>query len=84
MSNFDFIKADWPAIHGDCVRAESYLSTDPAAACFYSRRAIEQLVGHLYDVLALRGAVPERPGSPDQRRRLQGARSASGSPRSST
>jgi len=53
MSNFDFIKREWPAIYGDCVRAESYLSTDPAAACFYSRRAIEQLVGHLYDVMAL-------------------------------
>jgi type I restriction enzyme, R subunit len=53
MSNFDFIKSDWPTIHADCVRAESYLSTDPAAACFYSRRAVEQLVGHLYDVLSL-------------------------------
>jgi type I restriction enzyme R subunit len=53
VSNFDFVRAEWPAIHGDCVWAESYLSTDPAAACFYSRRAIEQLVGHLYDVLAL-------------------------------
>ncbi len=53
MSNFDFIKGEWRGIHGDCVRAESYTSSDPAAACFYSRRAIEQLVGHLYDVLAL-------------------------------
>lgn len=53
MSNFGFIKEEWPTIHGDCVRAESYLSTDPAAACFYSRRAIEQLVRHLYDVIGL-------------------------------
>ena len=53
MSNFGFIKVEWPAIHADCVRAESYLSTDPAAACFYGRRAIEQLVGHLYDILGL-------------------------------
>ena len=54
MSNFDFAKSVLPALHADCVRAESYLSSDPAAACFYSRRAIEQLVRHLYDVVGLR------------------------------
>jgi len=53
MSNFDFTKAEWPAIHTDCVRAESYLSSDPVAACFYARRSIEQLVGHLYDLTGL-------------------------------
>jgi len=53
MSNFDFVRTVLPAVHADCVRAESYLSSDPAAACFYSRRAIEQLVGHLYDVMGL-------------------------------
>jgi type I restriction enzyme R subunit len=53
VSNFDFVKAEWPAIHADCVRAESYLSNDSAAACFYARRSIEQLVGHLYDVTGL-------------------------------
>lgn len=53
-SNFDFIQATWRSIHADCVRAESYLSSDLAAACVYSRRAIEQVVGHLYDVIGLR------------------------------
>ncbi len=53
MSNFAFIRTSLPAVHAECVRAESYLSSDPAAACFYSRRAIEQLVGHLYDVIGL-------------------------------
>ncbi|MFC6704627.1 DEAD/DEAH box helicase family protein [Flexivirga alba] len=53
MSNFDFAKSSLPTVHADCVRAESYVSSDPAAACFYSRRAIEQLVSHLYDVLGL-------------------------------
>ncbi len=52
-SNFDFVKKTLPAVHADCGRAESYLSSDPAAACFYARRAIEQLVGHLYDVMGL-------------------------------
>ncbi len=53
MSNFSFAKASLPSVHADCVKAESYLSSDPAAACFYSRRAVEQLVGYLYDVLGL-------------------------------
>ena len=53
MSNFAFIKAEWPAIHADCARAESYLSADPRSACFYGRRAAEVLVAHLYDVMAL-------------------------------
>lgn len=38
MSNFAFIKAEWPAIHADCARAESYLPSDPRTACFYARR----------------------------------------------
>lgn len=59
MGNFEFVKALWPSIHADCVRAESYLSSDPRSACFYSRRAVEELVGHLYDVLAL--PVPYQP-----------------------
>ena len=53
MSNFAFIKATWPAIHADCHRAESYLTTDPRTACFYARRAAEELVGHLYDLMSL-------------------------------
>lgn len=54
MSNFAFVgAADWPEIHADCARAESYLSSDPRSACFYSRRAIEHLVDLLYDILAL-------------------------------
>ncbi|MGH3500257.1 MAG: DEAD/DEAH box helicase family protein, partial [Nocardioidaceae bacterium] len=42
------------AIHADCAGAESYLSSDPRSACIYARRAVEQLVRHLYDVLALK------------------------------
>lgn len=57
MTNFRFLNAvDWPTIRDDCARAESYLSTDPRSACFYARRAVEQLVDHLYDILDL--AVP--------------------------
>ncbi len=41
-------------MHADCAPAESYLASDPRSACFYSRRAVENLVAHLYDVLRLR------------------------------
>ncbi|MDH6681027.1 type I restriction enzyme R subunit [Rhodococcus sp. LBL1] len=53
MGNFDFVRETLPAVHADCARAESYLSLDPRSACFYSRRAVEVLVAHLYDVLDL-------------------------------
>ncbi|RIK17084.1 MAG: restriction endonuclease subunit R [Acidobacteria bacterium] len=53
MSNFDFVREAFPALHADCARAESYLASDPRAACIYSRRATELLVRHLYDLLQL-------------------------------
>ena len=53
MSNFDFVRATLPQVHADAARAESYLATDPVAACFYARRVVEELVAHLYEVLAL-------------------------------
>ena len=54
MSNFDFVSRRWPSVHADCARAESRTcQSDPRSACFYSRRAVEQLVGYLYDVLGL-------------------------------
>src|SRR6478736_4197625 len=53
MGNFDFVQQTLPSIHDDCARAESYVTTDPRSACFYSRRAIEGLVNLLYDILDL-------------------------------
>lgn len=53
MGNFDFVRQTLPSLHGDCARAESYLSSDPRSACFYSRRVVEELVGYLYDILSL-------------------------------
>lgn len=53
MGNFDFLRESLPALHEDCARAESYVTTDPRTACFYARRAVEAAVGHLYQVLAL-------------------------------
>ena len=54
MGNFDFLRDTLPGVFPDSARAESYLTSDPRAACIYSRRAAELLVNHLYDVLALR------------------------------
>ncbi|GAA2573795.1 DEAD/DEAH box helicase family protein [Microbacterium binotii] len=53
MGNFDFVRSALPPLHDDCVRAESYLTSDPRSACFYSRRVVERLVDYLYDVLSL-------------------------------
>lgn len=54
MSNFSFVQAvGWPEMHGDCIKAESYATSDPRASCVYSRRAVEHLVNYLYDLLAL-------------------------------
>ena len=53
MTNFGFVRPTLPALHADCAKAESYLSSDPRSACFYSRRAVEGLVRHLYDLMAL-------------------------------
>ncbi|RBP62779.1 type I restriction enzyme R subunit [Brevibacterium sanguinis] len=58
MSNFGFIQAEWPTIFADCARAESYVFSDPRSACIYSRRGIERLVLHLYEVLDI--PVPYR------------------------
>jgi type I restriction enzyme R subunit len=55
MTNFAFLQTvNWPETYADCARAESYALSDPRSACFYSRRAVEQLVDYLYDVLALK------------------------------
>lgn len=53
MTNFDFVRRTLPSLFEDCARAESYLASDPRAACVYARRAAELLVGYLYDVVGL-------------------------------
>lgn len=53
MGNFDFAKTALPAAFMDCAKAEAYLSMDPRSACFYSRRAVENLVTYLYELRGL-------------------------------
>ncbi len=59
MGNFDFIRDEWPQVHEAASRAESYVTTDPRSACIYSRRAVEILVAHLYDLLDLPATYPD-------------------------
>ncbi len=49
MSNFEFLKNDFPEIHGAATRAEGYLKSDTRSASFYARRGLELSVAWLYD-----------------------------------
>lgn len=47
--NFDFLQAEWPALHAEAVHAERMAHADPRASCFYARRVLEQAVRWMYD-----------------------------------
>lgn len=47
-SHFQFLAAEWPALHEAAVKAETAAHADPRAACFYVRRALEIAVGWIY------------------------------------
>ena len=49
MSQFDFIKAEWPSIYVQTVKAENYAYGDPRAACVMARLALEMMVTWVYD-----------------------------------
>ncbi len=48
MSNFIFLKNEWPEVLEPAAKAESLAYSDPRAACFYTRRALEMAVAWLY------------------------------------
>ena len=48
MSNFAFLRSEWPAIHEAAARAEAAVYSDPRTACFYARRTLELLVSWAY------------------------------------
>lgn len=48
MSNFAFLKAEWPEIHEAAIKAEALVYHDPRATCFYTRHALELAVAWLY------------------------------------
>ena len=49
MSNFTFLKAEWPDLQDSAFRVESLAITDPRGACFYARRTLEIGVKWLYE-----------------------------------
>src|SRR3990172_12377055 len=47
-SNFDFLRAEWPALHDAAAKAEALAHADARASCFYARRTLELAVAWLY------------------------------------
>jgi len=48
MSNFGFLRAEWPDLFQEALRAECNTIADPRASCFYARRSLELAVTWLY------------------------------------
>ena len=48
MSQFFFLKHEWPAVYESASRAEASVHVDPRTACFYARRALELAVNWAY------------------------------------
>ncbi|MBI4327917.1 MAG: DEAD/DEAH box helicase family protein [Chloroflexi bacterium] len=48
MSNFTFLKTEWPDLHDAASKAELLAYPDSRAACFYARRGLEVVVHWLY------------------------------------
>jgi hypothetical protein len=63
MSNFAFLKAEWPELRDAASKAEALAYPDSRAACFYARRgrvAKSDQPGRGGDDLLHRAAVPPR------------------------
>ena len=48
MSNFTFLKTEWPGLCESAVRAEALAMGDARAACFNARRTLELAVVWLF------------------------------------
>jgi type I restriction enzyme, R subunit len=48
VSNFTFLKPEWPAVYEAASKAADAVHSDPRTACFYSRRALEIAVAWAY------------------------------------
>ncbi|MEV1144241.1 DEAD/DEAH box helicase family protein [Micromonospora sp. NPDC049799] len=49
MSNFAFLRAEWPGLFGEALRAERLAVADPRASCFYARRTLELALTWLFE-----------------------------------
>ncbi|MET8837082.1 DEAD/DEAH box helicase family protein [Micromonospora sp. NPDC004540] len=50
MSNFGFLKAEWPDLFREAAKAERNAVADPRTACFYARRTLEHTLTWLFQV----------------------------------
>jgi type I restriction enzyme R subunit len=48
MSNFTFLKNDWPELYETAREAEQNVNSAPRTSCFYARRSLERAVKWLY------------------------------------
>src|ERR1051325_11329891 len=49
MSNFAFLKSEWPELYESSAKVESLAQTDARSCCFYARRTLELAIHWLYD-----------------------------------
>jgi type I restriction enzyme R subunit len=49
MSNFTFLKSEWPELHESAAKVESLARTDARSCCFYARRTLELAIDWLYE-----------------------------------
>lgn len=48
MSNFAFLRTEWPGLYAEAINAEANVLADPRSSCFYARRTLELLVAWLF------------------------------------
>src|SRR5258708_34869341 len=48
MSNFTFLRPEWPDLHDAASKAEALAYPDARTACFHARRGLEVMVHWLY------------------------------------
>src|ERR1043165_1048298 len=48
MSNFAFLKSEWPDLHDSAMKVEAFALFDPRTSCFYARRTLELAIRWLY------------------------------------
>src|SRR2546429_1703899 len=49
MSNFTFLKTEWPELYGSAAKVESLALTDARSCCFYARRTLELAIHWLFE-----------------------------------
>jgi type I restriction enzyme R subunit len=49
MSNFTFLKSEWPDLQESAAKVESLARTDARSCCFYARRTLELAIHWLYE-----------------------------------